>query len=265
MTGFRDTGEWQRLTSHPTAPGGSHLRALFAGDDRRAERFTADAGDLHLDYSKNRVTDETLRLLLALAGASGLRRRIDAMFAGEHINTTEDREVLHVALRMPKSETLVVDGEDVVAEVHEVLDRMAVFSDRVRSGEWKGATGRRISNIVNIGIGGSDLGPAMAYEALRDYSDRALTVRFVSNVDGTDIWEATHDLDPAEPMFIVSSQTFTTIETLTNAETARSWLLKSLGDPPAVRSHFVAVSTNREKVGQFGIDPTNMFGFWDWV
>ncbi len=268
MASLRDTAEWQQLTTHATAVAGTHLRDLFAGDEHRGERLTVDAGDLHLDYSKNRLTDETLTLLLALADATGLRRRIDAMFAGEHINTTEDRAVLHVALRMPKSETLMVDGEDVVAEVQEVLDRMAVFCDRVRSGDWKGATGRRIRNVVNIGIGGSDLGPAMAYEALRDYSDRDLTFRFVSNVDGTDIWESTHDLDPAQTLFIVCSKTFTTVETLANARSARDWLVTGLGNAAgddAVEHHFVAVSTNGEKVAEFGIDPKNMFGFWDWV
>ena len=232
----------------------------------RGERLTAEAVGIYLDYSKNRVTDETLKLLLELAEQSGLRGRIDAMFRGEKINITESRAVLHVALRAPRGATIVVDGENVVPQVHAVLDKMADFADRVRSGAWKGHTGKRIRNVINIGIGGSDLGPVMAYEALKHYSDRALTFRFVSNVDGTDFVEATRDLDPAETLFIVSSKTFTTLETMTNAHTARDWLLKGLGgDPKAVARHFVAVSTNAAKVSEFGIDTANMFGFWDWV
>jgi glucose-6-phosphate isomerase len=228
--------------------------------------MTIEGVGLVLDYSKNRVTDETLKLLLRLADESGLRERIDAMFRGDKINLTEDRAVLHVALRSPKGESIVVDGENVVPQVHAVLDKMADFSSRVRSGEWKGYTGKRIRNVINIGIGGSDLGPVMAYEALKYYSDRSLTFRFVSNIDGTDFAEATQDLDPAETLFIVSSKTFTTLETMTNAETARNWLLQGLGgDKAAVAKHFVAVSTNAEKVSAFGIDTANMFGFWDWV
>jgi glucose-6-phosphate isomerase len=226
--------------------------------------MVVQAGDLYLDYSKNRLTKQTISRLVALATARGLRGHIDRMFAGEHINITEDRPVLHVALRMPSTEHLVVDGQNVIADVHHVLDKMADFSNRVRSGAWKGSTGQRITNVINIGIGGSDLGPAMAYEALRDYSDRSLTCRFVSNVDPTDIWEATHDLHPEETLFIVSSKTFGTIETLTNARSARDWLVHHLGED-AVRHHFVAVSTNGEKVREFGIDPDNMFEFWDWV
>jgi glucose-6-phosphate isomerase len=241
------------------------MRDLFAEDAQRGERLTLDAEGLFLDYSKNRITDETLRLLLELAEEQGVAERRDAMFAGEHINVTEDRAVLHVALRAPKGTSIEVDGEDVVPKVHEVLDRMSDFSERVRSGEWKGHTGKRIRNVVNIGIGGSDLGPVMAYEALRHYSQRDLTFRFVSNVDGTDIAEATRDLDPEETLFIVSSKTFTTLETLRNATTAREWLLASLDDDDAVAKHFVAVSTNAEEVSKFGIDTANMFGFWDWV
>src|SRR5205814_5348912 len=230
------------------------------------ERMTAQAVGIVFDYSKNRVTDETLKLLLQLAEESGLRARIDAMFRGEKINITENRAVLHVALRAPRSATIVVDGENVVPEVHAVLARMGDFSNRVRSGEWKGHTGKRIRNVINIGIGGSDLGPVMAYEALKHYSDRRLTFRFVSNVDGIDFVEATRDLDPAETLFIVSSKTFTTLETMTNAQTARDWLLSGLGgDQKAVARHFVAVSTDAEKVSNFGIDTANMFGFWDWV
>ena len=228
--------------------------------------MTVDAVGLFLDYSKNRITDETLKLLLQLADESGLRARIDAMFRGDKINITENRAVLHVALRAPKGATIIVDGKNVVPEVHAVLDKMAAFSDRVRSGAWKGHTGKRIRNVVNIGIGGSDLGPVMAYEALKHYSDRALTFRFVSNVDGTDFAEAVHDLDPAETLFIVSSKTFTTLETMTNAHTARDWSLKGLGgDAKAVAKHFVAVSTNAAEVTKFGIDTANMFEFWDWV
>ena len=242
-----------------------HLRALFAEDEKRGERFTLEADGIYLDYSKNRVTDTTLRLLLQLAEAAGLRNRIDAMFRGEKINVTEQRAVLHVALRAPRDEVINVDGQNVVPEVHEVLDRMTDFSNRVRSGEWKGFTGKRIRNVINIGIGGSDLGPAMAYEALKYYSDRDMHFGFVSNVDGTDFVEAVHGLDPEETLFIVSSKTFTTQETLTNARSARDWSLKVLKDDKAVAKHFVAVSTNEKEVAKFGIDTENMFGFWDWV
>ena len=264
MSGAVGTPEWHALAAHHGEVVDTHLRDLFATDVGRGTRLTAQAGDLYLDYSKNRVTDETMRLLLALADASGLRERTEAMFNGAHINVTEDRAVLHVALRMPRDAALVVDGQDVVADVHEVLDRMAAFCTSVRDGSWTGATGKRIRNVVNIGIGGSDLGPAMAYEALLDFSDRSIQCRFVSNVDGNDVWEATHDLDPAETLVIVSSKTFTTIETITNATSARRWLTEALGDD-AVAKHFVAVSTNAEKVAAFGIDTANMFGFWDWV
>jgi glucose-6-phosphate isomerase len=257
---------WKSLTSHSKEIKKLHLRELFANDTTRGERFTAEAAGLFLDYSKNRITEATLKLLLQLAEESALRTRIDAMFSGEKINITENRAVLHVALRAPRSATLMVDGKNVVPEVHAVLDKMTSFSNRIRSGEWLGHTGKRIRNIVNIGIGGSDLGPVMAYEALKHYSDRTLTFRFVSNVDGIDFVEATRDLDPAETLFIVSSKTFTTLETMTNAETARAWLLQALGgDKAAVAKHFVAVSTNAEKVSAFGIDTANMFGFWDWV
>ncbi len=257
---------WQALATHYRAVRELHLRQLFADDPGRGERMTVDAVGLHLDYSKNRVTDETLRLLFQLAEESNLRSQVEAMFRGEKINTTEKRAVLHVALRAPKGTSIVVDKEDVVPQVHMVLDRMAGFSTRVRSGEWKGHTGKPIRNIVNIGIGGSDLGPVMAYEALRHYSERELTLRFVSNVDGTDFAEAVRDFDPAETLFIVSSKTFTTLETMTNAQTARNWCLTGLGgDPGAVARHFVAVSTNAVKVSEFGIDTANMFEFWDWV
>jgi glucose-6-phosphate isomerase len=257
---------YQKLAAHYDEIGDVHLRELFAGDPRRGTRLTADAAGIHLDYSKNRVTDETLRLLRELAEQTGVAGRRDAMFAGEHINVTEDRAVLHVALRMPRGRSLIVDGRDVVADVHEVLDRMAAFSDRVRSGDWKGHTGKPIKNVVNIGIGGSDLGPVMAYRALRHYSRRDLTFRFVSNVDGTDFVEATRDLDPEQTLFVVCSKTFTTLETMTNAATARAWLLAGLGgDEAAVAKHFVAVSTNLEEVARFGIDTDNAFGFWDWV
>jgi glucose-6-phosphate isomerase len=243
-----------------------HLRELFAHDSARGERMTAEVAGVFLDYSKNRVDDETLRLLIELAEQSRLRERIDAMFRGEKINVTENRAVLHVALRAPKGTSIMVDGKNVVPEVHGVLEKMAEFADRIRSGEWKGHTGKRIRNVINIGIGGSDLGPVMAYEALKYYSDRAMTFRFVSNVDGTDFAEATRDLDAAETLFIVSSKTFTTLETMTNAQSARDWSLRGLGgDPKAVARHFVAVSTNAEKVAEFGIDPANMFEFWDWV
>jgi glucose-6-phosphate isomerase len=257
---------WKALAAHHQKVQKLHLRHLFAADPKRGERMTAEAAGLFLDYSKNRVTDETLKLLLRLAEESGLSGQIDAMFRGEKINLTENRAVLHVALRAPKGASIVVDGRNVVPQVHAVLDGMADFSNRVRSGAWKGHTGRRIKNVINIGIGGSDLGPVMAYEALKHYSERSLTFRFVSNVDGIDFAEATRDLDPAETLFIVSSKTFTTLETMTNAESARDWLLKGLGgDKKAVARHFVAVSTNGEKVSAFGIDTANMFGFWDWV
>jgi len=262
---LRDRPAWTALERHYEALRGRHLRDLFAGDSGRGERLVAEGPGLFLDYSKNRITDETVELLGALAEQSGVPGRIAAMFAGEHINVSEDRAVLHVALRMPRSASLIVDGVDVVKQVHEVLDRMTVFSERVRSGEWKGHTGKPIRNVVNIGIGGSDLGPVMAYEALRHYSDRSRTFRFVSNVDSTDIVEATHDLDPAETLFIVSSKTFTTLETMTNAKSARDWALTGLGAEEAIAKHFVAVSTNAEKVAEFGIDTDNMFGFWEWV
>jgi len=261
-----ETPEWQALAAHSRTLRDRHLRDLFAEDPGRGERLTCRAGDLYLDYSKNRLTDETVRLLVALAERAGLRERTEAMFRGEHINTTEDRAVLHVALRDPRTSGLVVDGADVNAQVHEVLDRMAGFADRVRSGDWRGHTGEPIRAVVNIGIGGSDLGPAMAYQALRDFSDRSRTFRFVSNIDPTDLAEATRDLDPATTLFIVASKTFTTQETLTNAREARRWLVEGLGgDESAVATHFVAVSTNAEKVAEFGIDTANMFGFWDWV
>jgi len=260
-----DSPEWTAVAAHAEVMRSAHLRGLFADDPHRAERLSAEAGDLFLDYSKHVVTDETIDLLLALARQAGLRERIDAMFAGERINVSEDRAVLHVALRAPRETRIEVDGRDVVPEVHEVLDRMGVFAERVRSGDWTGYTGRRIRAVVNIGIGGSDLGPKMAVEALRDHTDRSMTYRFVSNVDGADIAEATRDLDPATTLFIVSSKTFGTIETLTNAGSARDWLVAGLGDDRAVARHFVAVSTAEEKVGAFGIDPSNMFGFWDWV
>ncbi|MDP9326734.1 MAG: glucose-6-phosphate isomerase [Actinomycetota bacterium] len=258
------TPEWKALEAHRARQEGVHLRDLFREDAGRGDRLTLQAGDLFLDYSKHLMTDDTLGLLLALADRAGLRDRIDAMFRGDRINVTEDRAALHVALRAPRGTVIEVDGHDVVPEVHEVLNRMSAFSDRVRAGTWTGATGLRIRNVVNIGIGGSDLGPAMAYEALQDFSDRDMTFRFVSNVDGTDIAEATRDLDPAETLFVVSSKTFGTIETLTNAGTARDWLTAALGDG-AVAEHFVAVSTNAERVAAFGIDTANMFGFWDWV
>ena len=257
---------WKALTAHYKKVRTVHLRELFADDPRRGERMTAEAVGLYLDYSKNRITDETIKLLLQLAEESGLRARIDAMFRGEKINITENRAVLHVALRAPKGASMIVDGENVVPQVHAVLDKMADFSNRIRSGAWKGHTGKPMRNVINIGIGGSDLGPVMAYEALKHYSERAMTFRFVSNIDGTDFAEAVHDLDPAETLFIISSKTFTTLETMTNAQTARDWLLKGLGgDARAVAKHFVAVSTNAAKVSEFGIDTENMFGFWDWV
>jgi glucose-6-phosphate isomerase len=257
---------WKALATHYKEMNNWHLRDLFADDAKRGERLTAEAVGLYLDYSKNRITKETVRLLTKLAEESGLRERIDAMFRGDKINITENRAVLHVALRAPRGTSIVVDGENVVPHVHTVLDKMADFSNRVRSGEWKGHTGKRIRNVINIGIGGSDLGPVMAYEALRHYSKRDMTFRFVSNVDGTDFVEATHDLDPAETLFIISSKTFTTLETMTNAHSARDWSLAGLGgDTKAVAKHFVAVSTNAAKVSEFGIDTANMFGFWDWV
>jgi glucose-6-phosphate isomerase len=256
---------WRAVADHAGEMGDRHLRELFDAEPDRASALTLDAAGLRVDLSKNLVVERTLDLLVALAEQADLPARVEAMFGGERINVTEDRAVLHTALRLPRHAQLVVDGHDVVREVHEVLDRMSTFADEVRSGEWKGHTGRRIRNVVNIGIGGSDLGPAMAYRALLTYADRSLTVRFVSNVDGTDVREATRDLDPAETLFIVSSKTFTTIETLTNARTARRWLLDALGDEAAVARHFVAVSTNAEGVADFGIDPANMFGFWDWV
>ena len=259
------TPEWEALARHQRQLGDTHLRELFAADPARGETMTCEAGDLYLDYSKQRVTAETLGLLVALAERAGLRERIDAMFAGDKLNVTEDRAVLHVALRAPETSSIEVAGHDVVPDVHEVLGRMRAFADEVRSGRWLGHTGKPVRNVVNIGIGGSDLGPAMAYEALRPYTDRSRTFRFVSNVDGADIAEATRDLDPAETLFIVCSKTFTTIETLTNARTARAWLLDAVGDEAAVSRHFVAVSTNAEKVADFGIDTANMFGFWDWV
>jgi glucose-6-phosphate isomerase len=259
------TPEWQALRQHQQALAATHLRELFAADPDRGETMTCEAGDLYLDYAKQRVTGETMALLVVLAERAGLRRRIDAMFAGERINVTENRAVLHVALRAPEGQSILLDGHDVVGDVHAVLAKMRGFADEVRSGRWLGHTGRPVRNVVNLGIGGSDLGPAMAYEALRPYSDRSRTFRFVSNVDGADIAEATRDLDPAETLFVVCSKTFTTIETLTNARTARAWLLDALGDEAAVSRHFVAVSTNAEKVAEFGIDPANMFEFWDWV
>jgi glucose-6-phosphate isomerase len=261
-----DTPQWHALAAHASGHRDVHLRELFDQDPTRGERLTLEAGELYLDYSKNLVTDETIGLLIALAERAGVHELADAMFRGDHINTTEDRAVLHVALRMPREAKLVVDGQDVVADVHEVLDRMADFADRVRSGEWTGFTGKPIRNVINIGIGGSDLGPAMAYDALRAYSDRDRVFRFVSNVDGADIAEQTRDLDPAETLFIVASKTFTTLETMTNAQTARAWTLAGLdGDPAAIARHFVAVSTNAAAVAEFGIDTANMFGFWDWV
>ncbi|MGA8597911.1 MAG: glucose-6-phosphate isomerase [Bryobacteraceae bacterium] len=257
---------WKNLEIHFREIRELHLRQLFAGDPERGKRMTAEAEGIYLDYSKNRITDHAIKLLLQLAEESGLRARIDAMFRGDKINTTENRAVLHVALRAPRGTSIVVDGHNVVPDVHSVLDKMADFSNRVRSGTWKGHTGRRIRNVVNIGIGGSDLGPVMAYEALKHYSERAMTFRFVSNVDGTDFAEAVRDLDPSETLFIVSSKTFTTLETMTNAHTARDWSLKGLGgDEKSVAKHFVAVSTNAAEVSKFGIDTANMFEFWDWV
>jgi glucose-6-phosphate isomerase len=257
---------WNALKTHYEQVHALHLRDLFATDPERGTRLTVEALELFLDYSKNRITDETIKLLIELARESGLQSRIDAMFRGDKINFTEGRAVLHVALRAPKGEVILVDGKNVVPDVHEVLDRMAAFSVRVRSGEWKGHTGKRIRNVINIGIGGSDLGPVMAYEALKHYSEREMTFRFVSNVDGTDLAEAVVDLDPEETLFIISSKTFTTLETITNAQSARAWSVKGLGgDESSVAKHFVAVSTNAAGVSKFGIDTANMFGFWDWV
>jgi len=265
LTSLIQRPSWQKLEEHYQNIRDVHLRALFAKDPHRGERFALEAVGIYLDYSKNRVTDETMRLLLELAVSSGLRERIDAMFRGEKINVTEKRAVLHVALRAPRNQSIIVDGENVVPEVHTVLDQMADFSNRVRSGAWTGYTGKRMRNIINIGIGGSDLGPSMAYEALKYYSDRTLTMRFVSNIDGNALVEATRDLDAAETLFIVSSKTFTTLETLTNAHSARQWCVNALGNEQAVAKHFVAVSTNAEEVAKFGIDTANMFEFWDWV
>jgi glucose-6-phosphate isomerase len=265
ITPLRERPAFAALTKHHSELVSRHLRELFAEDPTRGERLCAEAAGLYLDYSKNRITDETLGLLLQLAQQSELERRRDMMFAGERINVSEHRSVLHVALRMPKGTSLVVDGVDVVAEVHGVLDRMADFATKIRSGAWPGHTGKPIRNVVNIGIGGSDLGPVMAYEALRHYTDRNLTFRFVSNVDSTDFVEATRDLAAEETLFIVSSKTFGTLETLTNATSARDWVLAQLGDPAAIAKHFVAVSTNASRVAEFGIDTANMFGFWDWV
>ena len=262
---LRQRAAWAALEAHHADLRTQHLRDLFAADPGRGDRLHAEAAGLYLDYSKHRVTDDTLGLLVRLAEESGLRDHIDAMFRGDHINVSEDRAVLHVALRMPRDASLVVDGADVVAEVHAVLDRMADFADQVRSGQWTGFTGKRIRTVINVGIGGSDLGPVMAFEALRHYADRDLTMRFVSNVDATDFVEATRDIDPAETLFVISSKTFSTLETMTNAQSARDWVVGALGDDAAVARHFVAVSTSEERVRAFGIDTANMFGFWDWV
>src|ERR1700690_1902418 len=264
-TPLRERKAWQVLERHYGGISGQHLRDLFAADPGRGERLTAEAVGIYLDYSKNRITDETVALLVQLAEESGVPEHRDAMFRGDHINVSENRAVLHTALRLPADATLVVDGQDVVAEVHGVLARMRDFSNRIRSGEFKGYTGKHIRNVINVGIGGSDLGPVMAYEALKHYSDREMTFRFVSNVDGTDFAEATRDLNADETLFIVSSKTFTTLETMTNARSARDWTLKALGDEKSIASHFVAVSTNAGEVSKFGIDTANMFGFWDWV
>jgi glucose-6-phosphate isomerase len=260
-----DTSAWRALQTHYEKIKGIHLRQLFGEDATRGERFAIEGAGIYLDFSKNRITDETVRLLVQLAKERGVAERRDAMFRGEKINVTEGRAVLHVALRAPSGASIVVEGKNVVQEVHDVLDRMASFSQRVRDGSWKGHTGKRIRNVINVGIGGSDLGPVMAYEALRHYSDRSMTFRFVSNVDGTDFIEAVRDLDPVETLFVISSKTFTTLETMTNAYSARKWALDGLGDEQAVAKHFVAVSTNAAEVGKFGIDTDNMFGFWDWV
>ena len=264
-TALRERKAWQALERHYAEISGRHLRDLFAEDPGRGERLTAEAVGIYLDYSKNRVTDETMRLLIELAAESGVAERRDAMFSGEHINVSENRAVLHVALRMPSTVSLIVDGQDVVRDVHEVLGRMRSFATRVRSGEFKGYTGKPIKNVVNVGIGGSDLGPVMAYEALKFYATREITFRFVSNVDSTDFAEAVRDLSPDETLFIISSKTFGTLETLANATSARDWVVSALGSPDAVANHFVAVSTNAERVKAFGIDTANMFGFWDWV
>jgi glucose-6-phosphate isomerase len=264
-TPLRARPAWQALQQHHEEITQVDIRGLFAGDPNRGERLVAEGAGLYLDYSKNRITDETITLLLRLAEESGLQDRIEAMFRGDRINVSENRSVLHVALRMPKGESLIVDGVDVVAEVHQVLDRMSAFAERIRSGDWRGHTGKPIRNVINIGIGGSDLGPVMAYEALRHYTRRDLTFRFVSNVDSTDFAEATRDLAADETLFIISSKTFTTLETMTNAWTAREWAVAALGDEAAIAKHFVAVSTNAEEVSKFGIDTDNMFGFWDWV
>ena len=263
--GLRDAKAWKALSEHHAEIGERHLREIFAEDPDRGERLVAEGAGLLLDYSKHRVTDETLKLLVELATERDVEGHRDAMFAGEHINVSEDRAVLHVALRMPKDRSLIVDGEDVVKQVHGVLDRMGVFANQVRGGEWTGHTGKPIRNVVNVGIGGSDLGPVMAYEALRHFSEREMTFRFVSNVDGTDFAEKTRDLDPEETLFVISSKTFTTLETMTNAHTAREWALAKLGEEEAIAKHFVAVSTNAEEVSKFGIDTDNMFGFWEWV
>jgi glucose-6-phosphate isomerase len=266
VSALRRGPAWGALERHHRKIEGAHLRQLFAEDQKRGERLAVEAAGVYFDYSKNRITDETVRLLLQLADESALRERIDAMFRGDRINVSENRSVLHVALRAPRGATIVVDGRNVVLDVHAVLDKMADFANQVRHGDWKGHTGKRIRNVVNIGIGGSDLGPVMAYEALKHYSDRAMTFRFVSNIDGTDFAEAVQDLNPAETLFIVSSKTFTTLETMTNAHTARDWLLSGLGgDKSATARHFVAVSTNAKEVAKFGIDTAEMFGFWDWV
>jgi glucose-6-phosphate isomerase len=264
-TPLRERKAWQALERHYAEISGQHLRDLFAADPQRGERLTAEAAGIYLDYSKNRVTDETMRLLVELAAESGVAERRDAMFRGEHINVSENRAVLHVALRMPATDTLTVDGQDVVGDVHAVLRRMRAFSDRVRSGEFKGYTGKPIKNVINVGIGGSDLGPVMAYQALKHYSAREITFRFISNVDSTDFVEATRDLSPEETLFIISSKTFGTLETLSNAHSARDWVVNALGSEDAVANHFVAVSTAADKVKAFGIDTANMFGFWDWV
>jgi glucose-6-phosphate isomerase len=265
LTPLTQRSQWKALEAHYQNIRDQHLRTLFADDPRRGERFALEAVGIYLDYSKNRVTDETLRLLLELAASAGLRERIDAMFSGEKINVTERRAVLHVALRAPRDQPIFLDGENVVPQVYAVLDKMADFSNRIRSGKWTGYSGKRIRNIINIGIGGSDLGPSMAYDALKYYSDRNLTMRFVSNIDGNEFVEATRDLDPDETLFVVSSKTFTTLETLTNAHSARAWCVKALGSEQAVAKHFVAVSTNAAEVAKFGIDTANMFEFWDWV
>jgi glucose-6-phosphate isomerase len=264
-TALRQRPAWGALERHRDEIVARHLRDLFAADPGRAERFTVEGAGLLLDYSKNRITGETLRLLVQLADECGLRQRIDAMFRGQHVNVSEDRPALHVALRMPAEESLIVDGKDIVAQVHDVLGRMRAFAERVRSGQWKGHTGKRIRNVVNIGIGGSDLGPVMAYEALRFYATREMTFRFVSNVDSTDLVEATRDIEPEETIFIISSKTFTTTETMTNARSARQWAVAKLGSEAAVSKHFVAISTNVDRVSEFGISPANMFEFWDWV